>query len=177
MTVSKKGENAPSNLRARAALAFYGAPLVVADGDVAATPTLEVALADGLRLAHSDPSVAGNLPVVLARNRNVDVAELTRLALLRGEGQALGLFLELTDELSGERRFTEAANALRDGRVRRLKNFFSFDGRFKPLERDLAEMNTPTIARRWHFLMNISTESFRSYFRKGTAPTVSLCRS
>jgi hypothetical protein len=177
VTVSKKGENAPSDLRTRAALAFYGAPLVVADGDVGATPTLEVALADGLRLAHCDPSVAGNLPVVLARNRNVDVAELTRLALLRGEGQALGLLLELTDELSGERRFTEAANALRDGRVRRLMNFFSFDGRFKPLERDLAEMNTPAVARRWHYLMNMSTESFRSYFRKGAAPTVSLGRS
>ena len=174
LAVSRPRESPPSDRGTRAALAFYGAPLVVADGEVDPPPPVEVTLADGLRLAHSDPSVAGNLPVVLARSPHVDVAELARLAVLRGEGQALGFFLDLTDELSGERRFAEVANALRDGRVRRLKNFFSFDGRFKSLERDLAELNTPAAARRWHFLMNMSTESFRSYFRKGTGPTVNL---
>jgi DNA-binding transcriptional ArsR family regulator len=165
---------ASSAVRTRTALAFYGAPLVVGADDVGQPSRLEAAVADGLRLAHSDPSVAGNLPVVLSKNPEVDVAELSRLALLRGEGQTLGFFLELTDELSGSDRFAEVAKSLRDGRVRGLKNFFSFDGRFRPLERELAEVTTPETARRWNFLMNMSTDSFRSYFRKGTGPTVSL---
>ena len=174
LALSTGRNGAGSSVRTRAALASYGAPLVVGAGSVGRAPSLEAALADGLRLAHSDPAVAGNLPVVLSKNPAVDVAELSRLALLRGEGQALGFLLELTDELSGQDRFAEAANALRDGRARRLKNFFSFDGRFRPLERELADVNTPDAARRWNFLMNMSADSFRSYFRKGTGPKVSL---
>jgi hypothetical protein len=58
-----------------------------------------------------------------------------------------------------------------------MRNFFSHDGRFCPFERELAEINSPEMAWRWHFLMNMSLETFRSYFRKGTEQLVSLSSS
>ncbi len=162
--------------RVRAALAHHGAPLFVrrrlGARDV---PPLEPTVSRALRLAHSDPAVAGNLPVVLWRNRQrLDRAELVRLAVREGQGQTLGFLLELTDELAGETFFTPSASALTDRRVRKVRNFFSPDGRLSPHERELAVMNTPAVARRWHFLMNMSLESFASYFRKGTQPDVHL---
>ena len=165
--------------RLRAALAYFGAPLFVpSDVELRKAPGLEVTLAAAMRLSHADPAVAGNLPVVLWRNRQqLDVNELARLAVREGEGQTLGFFLDLTDQLAGVSVFTPAAQALRDKRVRRTRNFFSRDGGFSEYERDLAVMNAPEVAKRWHFLMNMSLESFASYFRKGTHPSVTLVPS
>jgi hypothetical protein len=75
--------------------------LFVRKGKGGVLPRLEVALASALRLAHDDPAVAGNLLVVLWKNRDVNRDELTRLALRRGEGQTPGFLLELTDGLDG----------------------------------------------------------------------------
>jgi DNA-binding transcriptional ArsR family regulator len=168
------GDREAESARLRAALAHYGAPLFVPKGKGYVLPRLEVALASALRLAHDDPAVAGNLPVVLWKNRDVDTDELTRLALRRGEGQTLGFLLELTDDLAGANVFRAAAAPLEDKRLRRSKNFFSRDGRFGAYEEELAVMNTPEVAKRWHFLMNMSLDSFKSYFRKGTQPSVRL---
>lgn len=163
-----------ADARVRAALSRYGAPLFADEAAAEPLPGLEETLAAALRLAHEDAPVAGNVPVVLWRNRNVDTAELSRLAVRAGEGQTLGFFLELTDELAGEDVFGNAAQALRDKRVSRPRNFFSRDGRFGPYEEELALAATPEVARRWHYLMNMSLDSFRSYFRKGTEPRVDL---
>jgi hypothetical protein len=160
--------------RTRAALKSYGAHLLHSEHSSRKPPPLEEVLAAALSCAHSDATVAGNLPIVLHRNPTVNLDELRRVARLRSESQALGFFLELTDELSGQPRFSAQAKTLRDRRVRRMRNFFSPDGRFGPFERELAEMNTPAVARRWHFLMNMPLDSFRSYFRKGTERLVSL---
>lgn len=163
--------------RTRAALKFYGAHLLQSEQPLRKPPPLEEVLAAGLSCAHSDASLAGHLPIVLHKNSKVDLDELCRLARLGGESQTLGFFLDLTDELTGQQRLSAKAETLRDGRVRRMRNFFSPDGRFRPFEQELAEINSPEVARRWHFLMNMSLESFRSYFRKGTERLVSLSSS
>jgi hypothetical protein len=174
---AEKVDDEEGDARLRAALAHYGAPLfvpkdVVLRGEM---PTLEVTLAKALRLAHRDPAVAGTVPVVLWRNRQLDVGELAGLAVLAGEGQTLGFFLELTDQLASEALFATVAERLRSETPHgRMQNFFSNDGQFGAYERDLALMNTPEVAKRWRFLMNMSLDSFTGYFRKGTRPSVKL---
>ena len=42
-----------------------------------------------------------------------------------------------------------AAQPLKDKQRRKLRNFFSRDGKFGAYEKDLATMNTPEVARRW----------------------------
>jgi hypothetical protein len=160
--------------RVRAALTHYGALLFTPKGRVREVLRLEDALADALVLAHEDPAVAGAVPVVLWKNRQVDMGELKRLAVQRGEGQTLGFFLELTDELSQSTQYETAAATLTDKRVRKPRNFFSRDGGFRPYEEELARMTTPEVAKRWHYVMNMSLDSFKSYFRKATEPSVRL---
>lgn len=168
------GPLSESPARVRASLARYGAPLAVGAGGAERWLALEAALAAGLTLAHEDATVAGNLPVVLWKNRNLDMQELSVRALKASEAQTLGFFLELTDELAGAEVFTAAAAPLYDKRRTRARNFFSVDGRLGPYEEELAMANTPEVAKRWHFLMNMSLDSFRSYFRKGTSRSVGL---
>jgi len=153
--------------RVRSWLGHYGAPLLVAahlgPEDV---PSLEQTLVHGLRLAHRDAIVAEVLPLVLwHRRQQLDFAKLTLLARKEGEAQSLGLFLELTGELAGDRTFIHAARTLRDRRYRRMKYFFSADGRTE-LSREITHLHTPKLAKRWHYLMNMTFEGFESHFRK-----------
>jgi hypothetical protein len=162
--------NAPAPLNeaadqtVRLQLRELGAPLAV-NGAAPPHSSREDVLADGLRLAHRDPSVARTFPVCLWVNRDkLDPDRLRERALAVGEKQALGFFLELTTALSGDQRFVAWTRGLRDHRVTRPRPFFDTPGTRQ--WQALAEQNTPASARNWHFLMNMDEDTFRSHFRK-----------
>jgi len=159
-------DEAPEEL-VRAWLGHYGAPLLVAAHlGPDQVPPLEEALVHGLRVAHHDATVAEVLPLVLWHQRErLDLPKLAQLATKQDEAQALGLFLDLTGALAGDRTLVRAAETLRDGRYRRMKYFFADDGRTE-LSREIARLHTPKLARRWHFFMNMTFEGFASHFRK-----------
>jgi len=142
---------------------LYGTTAVKADE----VPRPEYVLAEAVKLARQDAAVARALPVALYRTRaHLDMAELRRLATERGEGRALGFFLELTAELAGDQALARAARPLRPRRPRqRATQFFPVRSR---LERRLAEAKTPPVARRWDFRMNMGLDTFEGMFRKAT---------
>jgi hypothetical protein len=158
----------PSLDRVRAWLSHYGAPLVAKASEKAArvTPTLEESLVHGLRLSHTDASLARSMPVLLWQNRDrLHVADLVHRARQAGQGRTLGFFSDLTAEMTGDDRFVQLADELRDRRVRR--DTFFFEGAGDTLTgKELAEINTPPAGHRWHFLMNMPMESFETMFRK-----------
>jgi hypothetical protein len=161
-------ENAPADPeQVQAWLAHLGAPLygstAVKPSDV---PPPERVFAEALPLARREASVARAMPLALYRSRrHLDFSLLRRLARERGQGRTLGFFLELTGELSGDRSLAREARPLaREARRRsRAVQFFKLRS---PTERRLAELKTPTVARRWGFRMNMSADSFASMFRK-----------
>jgi transcriptional regulator with XRE-family HTH domain len=161
------GEGAPAEPDlVRVWLAHYGAPLYGATAAKAEEePRAEYVLAEALKLARQDATVARVLPVALYRSRDrLDLAELRRLAGERGEGRALGFFLVLTAELAGDPSLARAARPLRPRRPRqRATQFFPVRSR---LERRLAEEKTPPVARRWDFRMNMGLDTFEGMFRK-----------
>ncbi|MEW5849050.1 MAG: hypothetical protein AB2A00_09550 [Myxococcota bacterium] len=142
-----------------------GAPLV--NGRAATpAPSEEDALADALKLAHRDASVARVLPLCLWYHRNhVDVARLGDRARADGEKHALGFMLDLTAEVCGDKRFAQWARELRDRRRRVVRDFFH-GAPTSRRARELAERNTPDVARRWGYRMNMDLENFRALFQK-----------
>jgi hypothetical protein len=151
--------------RVRGWLRVHGAPLWAPLPRK--TPPLETVVAEGLGLAHRDATVALVLPILLWRQReHVDYDRLIAAAARADERQALGFFLELTGKLSGDSRPIRAAQRLRDGRRRRVRLFFSTPhGRFVLA---LARANTPPLARRWGYLMNMTLDGFTTAFAKHT---------
>ena len=149
--------------RIRGELRTLGAPLPVrpaktVDGFV------EEALVRGVGLAHRDPAVARALPLCFWRCRDrIDPARLRDAARRLGEKQAVGFFLDLTAELSGDGRLAEWSGSLRDRRRKIPRDFFFVPSGSKFQSR-LAEERTPPVARRWGFRMNMDVESFRSLF-------------
>jgi len=109
--------------------------------------------------------VARVLPLVLWRQRDeLDLDELVRESTRRDEREAAGFFLELTGRLGHDRRFTNAARPLRDRRRTRSKLFFAQPHGAHELA--LAHRNTPALARKWGFVMNMGLDSFASTFAK-----------
>jgi transcriptional regulator with XRE-family HTH domain len=148
-------------------LAHLGAPLYGSTSvSRANVPRPERVLADALPLARQDAAVARALPLALYRARaKVDFRLLRRLAKERGQARALGFFLQLTSELSGDKSLARAARPLA-AELRKRKRSTQFFKVRSPMERRLAELKTPSAARRWGFRMNMSADTFASMFRK-----------
>jgi hypothetical protein len=155
-------------------LAHYGAPLYGLKVTKNSQPvSVEEALARGLALARTSGTVARALPAVFWANRNkLDFQLLRTKSEELVQGKALGFFLDLTSVLAGKElpSFKETADSLRARYsplplLARPVQFFTPTTR---LERPLAELCTPAVARRWGFLMNMDLECFASLFRKAT---------
>jgi hypothetical protein len=128
-------------------------------------PRLEEALAEGLVLAHRDPTVVRALPVAFWRQRdrwNRD--RLIEAATRRNERQALGFFLDLSGRLGGDPRCSALANRLRDRRRSRAQPFFW--GRKGHLALALSRKKSPPLALRWGYLMNMTLDTFAAVFTK-----------
>lgn len=154
--------------RVRSWLRAAGAPIGASEPD--RLPTLEQLVAAGVALAHRDATVALVLPVVLWRQRDyLDYDRLANEATRLNERHALGFYLELTGQLGGDRRLVSAARPLRDKRCTRPRLFFAKPhGRYALVA---AGRNTPPVARKWGYRMNMPLDSFASAFSKhrGTA--------
>jgi len=145
-----------------------GAPLASAGGK-GATLGKEETLAYALELSRRQPEVARIWPVVYARHREeLNHQRLAHLAGRLGQKRALGFFLDLTQELLGQKA-PRAQNRLQDARFRKTQDFFVTE--HSERSRKLADLRTPKVARRWHFRMDMPLESFRTSFDKfeGTA--------
>ena len=160
---STVSERADASVRSR--LASLGAPLLARIAKRRAVRPLEELLVDGVELAHRDPAVARTMPVTFFRQRNeVDPVRLALAARDRSEKAAVGMFLELTTAVSGDRRFSAWAAALRDRRVHVRRPFFhTRSALLRPGEMpDLG----PAQARRWGYRLDLSLDDFQSMFDK-----------
>ncbi len=107
-----------------------------------------------------------------ANRDRLRLAELVRRARRAKEGATLGFFLDLTSELAGSRLFAAAHADLRPERP--PSETFFFEGAEKSLVgKELTALNTPPVARRWRFLMNMPLDSFETLFQKtfGASPS------
>ncbi|MFH1437757.1 MAG: hypothetical protein ABIJ56_18765 [Pseudomonadota bacterium] len=162
---SEKACTGSQDRMTRAWLAGLSAPLIIDAPESKRPPGIEKVIAAGLRLAHRDASVARSLPVCIWRNRHrLDPEKLKVEARRAGETQAMGLFLDLTAELAKDTQLREWSRRMRDRRIRRTSDFFPATG--SVYGRRLAEANSPPVALRWHYRMNIGMDSFESLFKK-----------
>lgn len=159
--VPPRGEEADA---VRANLRALGAPLSVPTTDTPSSKSEEILVA-GVKLARRDPVVARALPLCLWHQRDsLDPARLVSTAREHGEKHALGFFLELTSELSGDRRFARWSRVLKDRRVRTKSDFFHLPTTKASAE--LGRRNKFPAAHRWGFTMTADLDSFRSLFDK-----------
>jgi DNA-binding transcriptional ArsR family regulator len=155
----------PTSEDVRANLAKLGTPVATSvKSNCDLSP--EEAFVYGLELARNDSTVARSLPVGLAKNKStLDWKRMEFLARKLDVLPVLGFYMELTATLSTDKMLRKRARELVDRRRKKMELFFKNQ---KPswFEQKLVEKNTPTVARNWHFLMNMGMDSFEDLFRK-----------
>jgi hypothetical protein len=159
----RSGQPSDSDKTLKRQLKALGAPLRgVEPLEVSPSSQLETLL-KGVELARRDPVVARTLPLSFWKLRDsLNAKELKRLTLRPEDKHATGFFLELTSELSGDRRLLGLAEALRDDRMKSVRDFFQL-----PVStRQQAPLHSFPLAEKWGFQMRMDLESFRSLFDK-----------
>lgn len=162
-------QNLDDPVSVRRALVDVGAPIRLPSSS---SPTkryagpVEVLLARALRLSHTDSTVALVLPVVLWSTReHWDFDRLSHEAGRLGERESLGMFLDLTGSLAENRGLRQQGRGLSDGRRSKARPYF-VGGPAGEFARRAEELNTPKVARKWNFTMNMPMDAFRSQFEK-----------
>lgn len=149
----------------RAQLQKLGAPVVL-DAGSNIQPKQEYSLEETIvrssLQARNDPSVARTLPIALFKSIDLLDDELLKYWATRLEAkQEVGLFLELTSIIVNSPRHKTLSRKFKDARVKETKDFFETNS---PLLKQVSEKNTPDVARRWKFRLNMSMDSFQSTF-------------
>lgn len=142
-------------------LVALGAPLTGWKANQVLSPDL--AFLNGLEFAKENATVLRALPLVLARQwRRFDWARLEQAARERGLLALLGMVSELTAALADlpelarwAQKFWEPAS--------KPRHLFGVRNEF---ERELAEVRSPAVARKWGFLMNMGEDSFRALYER-----------
>jgi len=161
---TKKSRHSEESEKLRGNLAFLGLPVnarkVAPEPDV----TMEALLADAADLAQVDASVARSLPVLFGKfGDSLDFDDLKHESWKRGNKHRVGFFLDLAGELFSNERLTEASKNFMDQRYTVPKQFFANQSK---LSQELAEMRTPSLAKKWGWRMNMGLDVFESTFEK-----------
>ena len=146
-------------------LKAMGAPLSGHDEEARESLTPEETLARAMLLSRESPTVLRVLPWLLTRwAGRLDMPALKRRAAELRQTRTLGFVLDVAGVLSHRDRLRKEANTLHDARVKCSEFFFTHPmGKFTEA---LARRNTPPLARKWHFELNMPMESFSSFFAK-----------
>jgi hypothetical protein len=126
----------------------------------------EETLVLAFKFARYNATVARVLPVALYKNfDHLNFEKLKTLCFKAGEKKTFGFFLDLTSELANSTRLHELAEEFHDRRCKKSQSFFVNQPQGKYAKR-LEAKNTPALAKRWQFRMNMDLENFRSHFEK-----------
>jgi hypothetical protein len=129
-------------------------------------PGPEEALVERFVLSHGDEAIALSVPGALWRQRDeLDYGRLRRAATRRNEQHALGFYLQLTSQISGDPSFRRRAIFLQDRRRTALRPYFTADAGDSPSDRSLP------LARRWGYVLNIDLARFAAAFKRSSRPS------
>ncbi len=146
-------------------LGRHGAPLGNAPEAPSRDLSFEEGVAGALAFSRTNPTVARVLPIFIARNVQhfSNFTRLKEVVIRARQEKTFGFFLDVTSVLTGDARYARlAAKFKKDNQV---EDFFVTMKPGKYRNRVLAR-NTPDVAKKWFFRINMPIDSFQSIFDK-----------
>jgi len=172
-SVEKKevGEKESNSLREN--LAFLGLPVSAHKTRPDPGTSIEALMAQAADLSQNDASVARSLPVLFHKLREkLDFETLKNESLKRGNRHQVGFFLELTGKLSRDEKLTRVSRNFLDHRFRVPRQFFKNESESE-VAKQLAELRTPELAKKWGWRMNMGEDAFAKTYENFSREAVS----
>lgn len=131
--------------------------------------SIEELLVKVVVLAKKNASLLRTLPLLVKRlGEKLRVHQLTYWSKRHHVDRELGFVLDLTAELSKNKKFSLLARQLKDKRWSKQTFFFEKENGLKGFQAKLTEQNTPDLAKKWFLKLNMGLDSFESTYSKFT---------
>lgn len=129
--------------------------------------TFEELLVKAVFLAKRNSTLLRVLPLLVKRlGPNLNTHQLAYWSKRHHVDRELGFVLDLTAELSKEKRYAALAKKLRDKRWSKATAFLDSESKLSGFQAKLVDENTPDLAKKWFLKMNMGLDSFRSHYLK-----------
>ncbi len=118
-------------------------------------------------LAKKNSSLLRALPLLVRRlGPDLNFPQLAYWSKRHQVDRELGFVLDLTAELSKNKKFAAKARRLRDKRWSKYSFFLEREQELEGFQAKVIEQNTPELARKWFLKMNMGLDSFRTQYFK-----------
>lgn len=112
-------------------------------------------------------SLLRTLPLLVRRlGLKLDFNQLAYWSKKYHVDRELGFVLDLTGNLSHEKKFCLLANKFKDQRWSKFTTFLESESKLKGFQAMLVEENTPELAKKWFLKMNMGLDSFETHYSK-----------
>ncbi len=129
--------------------------------------SVEEMLVKVVALSKKNPTLLRVLPLLAKRlSPKLNFHELIYWSKRHGVNKELGFVLDLTGELSKDRKLFSLAKKLMDKRWTKSEAFLDSENNLDSFQAMLVEENTPALAKKWFLKMNMGLDSFKSHYRK-----------
>lgn len=127
----------------------------------------EELLVKAVVLAKDNSSLLRTLPLLAKRlGSGLSAPQLVYWSKQHHVDRELGFLLDLTANLSGDKKYSTLARQLKDKRWSKQSSFLKREENLKGFQAKLAEQNTPELAKKWFLTLNMGLDSFRSTYLK-----------
>lgn len=127
----------------------------------------EELLVRAVKLAKKNATLLRVLPLMLKKmGDELNLYQLVYWGKRYGVNRELGFLLDLTAEITKNKKFSKLARQFKDKRWSKPEYFFNSDNNLSGFQAKLTEKNTPELAKKWYLKLNMGLDSFQTLYAK-----------
>lgn len=127
----------------------------------------EELLIKAVKFSKKNATLLRVLPLLVKRmGENLDIHQLEYWSKRYDTHRELGFLLDLTTELTKNKKFSKLARSFKDKRWSKSDYYFEGDRELKGFQAMLVDKNTPDLAKKWYLKLNMGLDSFESFYNK-----------
>jgi hypothetical protein len=128
---------------------------------------VEELLVKAVHLSKKNASLLRALPLLLRKmGDNFDFNQLAYWSKRYETNRELGFLLELTAQLTKNKKYNKLAKKFKDKRWAKPDFYFESDFELAGFQAIAVDRNTPELAKKWYLKLNMGLDSFQSFYSK-----------
>lgn len=127
----------------------------------------EELLVKAVKLSKKNSSLLRALPLLFKKmGDGLESYQLAYWSKRYDANKEMGFVLDLTGQLTKNKKYSELAKKFRDKRWSKYDYYFERDNELKGFQALAVDGHTPELARKWYLKLNVGLDSFQSFYSK-----------